>query len=399
LAQSPTQASSGSKLLQLVSLEYHETTKHYFGRFARSRGYLDWATQPDPFRRYSGARLIALPHEEGTGGDRGVDRGAAAPLHRDSIAWFLRYSMALSAWKAYRDTRWALRVNPSSGNLHPTEAYLVHDGRIHYVPREHAVEERAVLPDEAWQQFLCRHQAFLVALTSIQWREAWKYGERAFRYCQHDVGHAIAALRVSAALFGWTLRLLPEWSDERLAALLGVDRDQDRGEAEPEQPECLALVAPTVSWTTGDPASLVAAARSASWQGHANVLSSGHDEWPVIERVTRATHYAGQPPTSNASAVALRSDARFGETSPEFVAQNQGATSGGGQLSNSNSPILYSRDVILRRRSALAFDGRSTLSRERFVAMLRKLEPSAAPFDAIDWPPHVHLALFVHRID
>ncbi len=55
-------------------------------------------------------------------------------------------SMGLSAWKAYRETRWALRVNPSSGNLHPTEAYIVHDGHVfHYAPREHALEERAVL--------------------------------------------------------------------------------------------------------------------------------------------------------------------------------------------------------------------------------------------------------------
>ena len=104
--------------------------------------------------------------------------------------------MGLSAWKAYRETRWALRVNPSSGNLHPTEAYIVHDGRIfHYAPREHVLEERAALPSPAWQAFLGGREGFLVALTSIQWREAWKYGERAFRYCQHDVGHAIAALR------------------------------------------------------------------------------------------------------------------------------------------------------------------------------------------------------------
>jgi SagB-type dehydrogenase family enzyme len=362
----PTQASSESNL---VSLEYHETTKHSFGRFARSRGYLDWATQPDPFRRYPGARLIPFPHQEAHECNRGVDRGAAAPLHRDSIAWFLRFSMGLSAWKAYRDTRWALRVNPSSGNLHPTEAYLIHDGGIfHYAPREHAVEERAVLPYERWEAFLHGRQGFLVALTSIQWREAWKYGERAFRYCQHDVGHAIAALRVSASLFGWTLRLLPEWSDEQLATLLGVDRNEDRGAAEPEHPECLALVAPSVSWTTGDPASLVAEARSATWHGCANVLSRGHDEWAVIDHVTQATKYSGQLPTSN----------------------SQGPTS--------NVQTLYPRELILQRRSALAFDARATLPRERFLAMLARLQPSAPPFDAIDWPPHVHLALFVHRV-
>ena len=33
--------------------------------------------------------------------------------------------MGLSAWKAYGGNRWALRCNPSSGNLHPTEGYLL----------------------------------------------------------------------------------------------------------------------------------------------------------------------------------------------------------------------------------------------------------------------------------
>lgn len=33
--------------------------------------------------------------------------------------------MALSSWKQARDSRWALPVNPSSGNLLPTEAYLL----------------------------------------------------------------------------------------------------------------------------------------------------------------------------------------------------------------------------------------------------------------------------------
>jgi hypothetical protein len=55
--------------------------------------------------------------------------------------------------------------------------------------------------------------------------------------------------------------------------------------------------------------------------------------------------------------------------------------------------------VILRRRSAVAFDGRSMLSKDRFLAMLSRLAGTGPPWDAIDWPPHVHLALFVHRVD
>jgi SagB-type dehydrogenase family enzyme len=293
-------------------------------------------------------------------------------LGRDPVAWFLRYSLGLSAWKSYRETRWALRVNPSSGNLHPTEAYLVHDGRIcHYAPREHALEERAVIPLESWKAFLDGHDGFLVALTSIQWRESWKYGERAFRYCQHDVGHAIAAMSLSASLFGWTLRLLHEWTDEQIAALLGIDRDEDRGGAEREQPECLAWVGPPPTRTAADPTVLVTAARGATWHGRANLLSPGHVDWPIIEQVSQATTYAG----------------------------THVGHSGDSLLQPAHSQARYPRELILRRRSAVAFDARSALPRERFLAMLPRLHPAAPPFDALGWQAHVHLALFVHRVE
>ena len=39
---------------------YHHLSKHYFNRYAPSLGYLDWATQPDSFRRYAGAKNIPL---------------------------------------------------------------------------------------------------------------------------------------------------------------------------------------------------------------------------------------------------------------------------------------------------------------------------------------------------
>jgi hypothetical protein len=44
-----------------VVVAYHERTKHHFHRYAASLGCMDWATQPDPFRRYPGADLVRLP--------------------------------------------------------------------------------------------------------------------------------------------------------------------------------------------------------------------------------------------------------------------------------------------------------------------------------------------------
>jgi len=42
----------------------------------------------------------------------------------------------------------------------------------------------------------------IVGLTSIFWREAWKYGDRAFRYCCHDLGHAMMSLLLAARALG-----------------------------------------------------------------------------------------------------------------------------------------------------------------------------------------------------
>jgi SagB-type dehydrogenase family enzyme len=129
--------------------------------------------------------------------------------------------------KQFRDSRWSLRVNPSSGNLHPTEAYVV-AGAVeglagtpavyHYAPDRHAVDERLRVGAGSVE---CgdgrRRRRLLVALTSIHWREAWKYGERAFRYCQHDLGHAVAAVAIAAGLVGRQVRMLPDWSARDVA--------------------------------------------------------------------------------------------------------------------------------------------------------------------------------------
>jgi hypothetical protein len=88
-------------------------------------------------------------------------------------------------------------------------------------------------------------QAFLVGFSSIHWREAWKYGERAFRYCQHDAGHAIGRLRIAAATLGWGAWLLNGLADATIEDLLGLNRAEDFALAEREHPDAVLAVWPT----------------------------------------------------------------------------------------------------------------------------------------------------------
>ena len=226
-----------------------------------------------------------------------------------------------------------------------------------------------------------------VGLTSIPWREAWKYGERAFRYCQHDVGHAIGALRLSAARLGWRLSLLP-WPDDAIASILGVDRVEDFDGAEREDVDCLALV------TAGAAEAIdlnldtcVAAVGNAVWSGKANRLSPNHVEWPIIDEVAEATRFGGG--TDSAGREGL---CRIEQSHP--LASSGARLHGPRDLND-----LKARSIILQRRSALAFDPTAGLRRDVFFTMLNRLQPGAPPWDAIDWPPQVHLALFVHRVE
>ena len=380
-----------------ITLAYHERTKHRPFQFAPALGYMDWKTQPDPFRRFEGAVLHPLdllppgpePRYEPA---FAVGRIPGSPLNRRSISQLFQDALALSAWKEAGMSRWSLRVNPSSGNLHPTEGYLVAgpiDGLnsraaiYHYTPFAHALELRTELSEAAWLTMRAQlpDDAVLVGLTSIYWRESWKYGERGFRYCQHDAGHAIASFAISAAGLGWEARLLENVTDGDLAVLLGVYLQTG---VEAEHPDCLMAVIPRgARFTLEDqrsftvPSSVSDELRTGTWSGTPNPLSSDHHLWPVIDAVSAATEKTSPP----------------GETfwSP-IVFENR-------SLEIGDSPLALRR-IIHQRRSAVALDGHTGITRDAFYQILLKVMPGSRqiPFTTLPWRPCVDLLLFVHRV-
>ena len=129
---------------------YHRRTKHAPNRYALGPAFLDWTSQPSPYRSFAGSPQIMLPLHDG--GDTPSFPGPApraAKLDRDALGLFLELAFGLSAWKSVEGSTWALRNNPSSGNLHPTEAWVILGAGdvgadtaalYHYAPLDHALE-------------------------------------------------------------------------------------------------------------------------------------------------------------------------------------------------------------------------------------------------------------------
>ncbi len=369
---------------------YHNRTKHGFRRLAASAGYLDRANQPLPFRFYEGAPLFELPLGTPDPAEPHPALFGRAAKARDydtvSLAKFLELSLGLSAWKELDGARWSLRINPSSGNLHPTECHLIlpatgelDNGLYHYNPFGHALERRAALSSGV-QESLKDHfgaTGFLAGLSTIFWRESWKYGERAYRYCNLDTGHALACMSFSASLLGWKVVCLTATGQSETASALGLDRTEyPRYEKERAELLCFVATEACPKQTAGTvPVALAAELKDITLAGAPNKLSGEHRQWSVIDQVAdmAARPSAEQPRPA------------FGKLP---------------LLEKSISP-LKAAAIIRKRRSAWEYSREQSLAgRSQFLCILDRTLPRAdmAPFDMGLGPARVQLVLFVHNV-
>jgi SagB-type dehydrogenase family enzyme len=384
-------------------MAYHAHSKHALDRYAAGPGTLDWEAQPKAFRDWTGCTQTALSREV-LANDIAWGELAAAreslPFDTNTLGSFFRLSLGLTAWKEYGAARWSLRAHPSSGNLHPTESWLITsqvsdiaDGLHHYQNLYHALERRA------WNDEASAPGVWL-GFSSIHWREAWKYGERAFRYCQLDMGHVLAAVSYAAALHGWRPRLLI-LDAEATAHALGVNRTEDFANVEAEEAEVIV----SLHADEGVPAT--------TWQHYAGAPSLLDPrplyQWPVIDEVNVATR--GAPPldrhsrpSMNSGQADLRSGGNPAHTNNPCDARTNSTAFSIDPLDSrfrgNDEGDIRATQVILKRRSAQAFDDESVMPQALFKRMLNALLAGGSPVWNL-WPhtPRVHPVLLVHRVE
>lgn len=369
-------------------LAYHERTKHRFDGYAKGPETIDWDAQPNPFRHYEGAPQRQLPLIESDNAPpfSTIATGGAVPAaawDENTISLLLQYALGIAAWKQYGKSRWSLRCNPSSGNLHPTECYPIllgiegfEDGLYHYLPETHRLELR------------CRYSmpntnntpTLLLGLSSLQWREAWKYGERAYRYCQLDAGHALAAISYSAATLGHHVTPILDVGSGELEQIMGLDRQYEFFDDESEAADLLLALQPMGEPVTIDMAALKKSIDTGEWRGKANRIDPRHHyEWPIIDVVTDS---ARRP-----------AGAKLQPLQQEWPAPLPAAYH---PLTQQSALKLF-----VQRRSAQAFDASGRMGKGDFFRLLDRILPRAkiSPWSSQSCPSCIHLLMFVHAVD
>lgn len=195
--------------------DYHAATKHSYKSVRTSPHHLDWSTQPSQFKVYSDT--------------------ASIPMKGLKDEDFLYYLGGVTAYKQYPGIEYALRVNPSAGALYPNELYFQargvdgrEDGLYHYEPVTSELKLLSRLEDAGLEPFFGTGEftGYIFLTSAIYFRSAWKYRDRAFRYCLLDSGHLLGSIEAACVVYGKCYQMRFGFEKAELNKLFGFGAEE-----------------------------------------------------------------------------------------------------------------------------------------------------------------------------
>jgi len=228
---------------------YHQETKYAEREMGKHQTRLDLHQQPASYKEYHSEKRFDLtpylPFQNNpfTGQPIApiVKRKEDAPMDRAKLSRLLYFTNGVTGILRYPNGQsLLLRAAPTAGGLYPTEIYLavrncsyLESGIYNFQVKDHAL----VLAWEgdywnAFEKYCMGHEIigqsnFLMLLTAVYERSAWRYSERAYRRILLDTGHVLGNLTAYASYEGVTPCPIAGFFDASLNALLYLDQSKE----------------------------------------------------------------------------------------------------------------------------------------------------------------------------
>lgn len=225
---------------------FHERTKYDPESIGQHPG-LDPNTQPEQFKAYTGADVVslrdALKSDQQLADDQ-EEAGGIVPQRtiRERLARLLYFTNGVTAVAQYGLHVQHYRAAPSAGGLYPTEIYLlvrrddeIPAGVYNLDVRDLSLNRAVPLglgPEgkDLWQQLSTAslgqpavgESDYCLVFTTIFFRSAWRYQERAYRRIMLDTGHVFGNCGAIAPREGFVAAATTGFIDEEINRLLGI---------------------------------------------------------------------------------------------------------------------------------------------------------------------------------
>ena len=227
--------------------EYHNSTKHTYWSVRGGHG-LDWPNQPLPFKIYKDVESIPLPRD-GTPITAGLlEALGASPASLDGesipdlglLARMLYFSAGITKRMPYSGGEIFFRAAACTGALYHIDLYLVcsdlpglEAGVYHFGPHDFGLVQlrkgdyRRVLVEASGEESSIAEAPVTVVLADTHWRNAWKYGARAYRHAFWDSGTLLANMLAAASGAGVPARVVMSFVDGDVHRLLGLKAEKE----------------------------------------------------------------------------------------------------------------------------------------------------------------------------
>lgn len=227
-----------------IARAFHEITSHSYTSVRSGARPLDWADRPLPYKIYPGAGSLMLPRDLNLSsaptlrvvGERAKSEAA---IDLETMTRLLFCAGGLTKRVRVGGEDYHFRAAASAGALYPIEIYLaagdvdgLERGLYHFSPADLKL---IGIRRGDWREYLAeaagrrspREARAVLAMTAIFWRSAWKYRDRAYRYCFWDAGTMLANLIAAANADGISIDIITAFEDPRIETLLGIDGDRE----------------------------------------------------------------------------------------------------------------------------------------------------------------------------
>ena len=227
--------------------DYHNATKHTYWSVRGGHG-LDWPNQPLPFKIYKDVESIRLPRDGSpiTAGLLEALGASPASLEGESVpdlgllARILYFSAGITKRMPYTGGEIFFRAAACTGALYHIDLYLVcgdmpglEAGIYHFGPHDFGLVQlrkgdfRRVLVEASGEEPAVAEAPVTVVLADTHWRNAWKYGARAYRHAFWDSGTLLANMLAAASGAGVPARVVTSFVDEEVHRLLGLEAEKE----------------------------------------------------------------------------------------------------------------------------------------------------------------------------
>ena len=228
---------------------YHNGTKHSYRSVRSNPHFLDWQSQPLPFKIYTTLDPIPLPRDFSRSAVPVLQAISSTGARSDSIclpdlrtlARLLYFCAGITKRKMYPGREILFRAASCTGALYHIDLYLIcgdlgglKAGMYHFGVHDFALRRlrlgdfRSEVARATGYEASVAAAPAIIAFASTYWRNAWKYQARTYRHCFWDSGTILANLFAVASANGVPARLIGGFVDATLSHLLGLD-DQREG--------------------------------------------------------------------------------------------------------------------------------------------------------------------------